>query len=464
MRSRRDQLQAYQFLRRRIVAALLSGEPESPEAPMRRIVRTAFAGTMIAALIAAGFGVFGVIKKGGATSWQRADTIVREKEGSALYVWVAPNEGAPRRLHPMVNFTSARLFLGSGVTKSVSRQSLAGIPRAPQKGILDAPSSVPEPKELIRGPWSVCAGQRNGKPEVSLLAGVSPVGTPLGPEAAVLVTDSARRRTYVVWKGQRFAAPDPKVVRALGFNDSPAQVVGDAWVSALPQGRDLTFPAVPGRGQAAPDVDGQPTVVGQVFKVSGLAKVQYAVAVSDGLAQISEGVAQLLEADPAGGALAARTLSSRAFTDAKRASSAPAGFAGYPDRQLEQPAGSESQILCTKVSGSADAGSTPAVYAVGALPSGAQVINLRGKPSGGRALADQAYLPAGGAALVRGTGGNKTRYFISDVGKKFPIGDDEALGALGYEAAPVAVVPAEFLDLLPNGPSLSRAAAAKPTD
>lgn len=465
MRSRRDQLQAYQFLRRRIVAALLTGEPDSPEAPMRRIVRTAFAGVMIAVMIGAVFGVIGVLKKGGATSWQTTDTIVVDKDSNAIYVWAAAKQNGPRQLHPMVNLTSARLFLGSDKKKNLSGKSLAGIPRTPLKGIRDAPLSVPSPKDLIGGPWAVCARTQGNAPEVTLLAGVAQPGTALGGSAGVLVTATSGQDQFVVWKGKRFKIPDPRVLSALGFTSLAPQVVGAAWVNALSQGKDLTFPDVTGRGEFFGQVGGEPANVGQVFKVTSAGADQYAVALDTGvsnqgkgLAAISEGVARLLLADPEGGTESqVRVLAPSAFTQASKVDP-PADWARYPPQRL-QPA--TAAILCTGTTGSSDEGDPLSVSAANALPRGAQVVDLRSQQSEGRALADQAYLRAGEAALVRGQGTSKTLFLITDAGKKFPIGDDQSLAALGFVKARVATVPAEFLSLLPDGPSLSREAAAK---
>ena len=52
MQSRRDQLQAYKFLTRRALAALVVGEPDVPEAPMRRLSLTTLTGIMVAVLVA----------------------------------------------------------------------------------------------------------------------------------------------------------------------------------------------------------------------------------------------------------------------------------------------------------------------------------------------------------------------------------------------------------------------------
>lgn len=464
MRSRRDQLQAYQFLRRRIVAALLSGEPDSPEAPMRRIVRTAFAGVMIAVMIGATFGIIGVIRKGGATSWQTSDTIVIDKDSVAIYVWSAATPQGARQLHPMVNLTSARLFLGSDKKKNLSGKSLAGIRRAPLKGIRDAPQSVPAPKDLISGPWTVCARTQSNAPEVTLLAGVAQPGTTLGSDAGVLVAASSAtgEDLFVVWKGKRFKIPDPQVLSALGFTSPTPQVVGAAWVNALSQGKDLTFPTIAGRGEFFGDVGGQPANIGQVFKVSSAGTDQYAVALDTGvgnqgkgLAPISKGVAALISAAPGGNR--ERDLAPSAYTQADKVAT-PADWARYPPEQLTPAA---SPILCTGTSGSSDEADPLTVSAATSLPQGAQVVDLRNQEAQGRALADQAYLRAGAAALVRGQGSSKTLFLITDSGKKFPIGDEQALAALGLAKARVANVPQEFLSLMPDGPALSREAAAK---
>ena len=60
MQTRRDQLQAYRFVTRRIVSALLSGEPETNERPMRRYGLAVFGGAMIATIVFAGAGVIGL--------------------------------------------------------------------------------------------------------------------------------------------------------------------------------------------------------------------------------------------------------------------------------------------------------------------------------------------------------------------------------------------------------------------
>src|SRR5258705_2271081 len=105
MQTRRDQLQAHRFVARRIVSAMLSGEPETTDRPMRRFGLAVFGSAMLAAIIFAGVGVVGFIFPSGA---KLADpSIVIERETGARYVFV---NGL---LHPVLNYASARLLLGA---------------------------------------------------------------------------------------------------------------------------------------------------------------------------------------------------------------------------------------------------------------------------------------------------------------------------------------------------------------
>src|SRR5690349_5798461 len=65
MWNRREQHQAYRFLIRRIVSAMLSGEPETNELPMRRFTVALAAGLALAVLLVAGVTVYGLIFPGG---------------------------------------------------------------------------------------------------------------------------------------------------------------------------------------------------------------------------------------------------------------------------------------------------------------------------------------------------------------------------------------------------------------
>src|SRR5262245_16043321 len=117
MRTRTEQVQAYRFVTRRIVSALLSGEPETTERPMRRFGMAIFGSSMVAAIVFAGVGVYGFINPAGGALEDKS--IVIERETGARYVFVNG------KLHPVLNYASARLIVNeeNPVMKTVSQRS-----------------------------------------------------------------------------------------------------------------------------------------------------------------------------------------------------------------------------------------------------------------------------------------------------------------------------------------------------
>jgi hypothetical protein len=95
MWTRREQHQAYRFLSRRIVSAMLGGEPEGTEVPMRRFTVTLLASLGMALLVFAGFAVYGLLFPGGARPEE--NVIIVERESGAKYLYLAD------QLHPVLN-------------------------------------------------------------------------------------------------------------------------------------------------------------------------------------------------------------------------------------------------------------------------------------------------------------------------------------------------------------------------
>src|SRR5690242_2138394 len=105
--TRRDQAQAYAFVHRRLSSALVAAEPDTVEQPMRRLGRSGLAGLMVAALAIAAVAIIGYLRPGNANAWRDSGVLVVEKDTSTRYLY------ADGTLHPVLNFTSARLALGS---------------------------------------------------------------------------------------------------------------------------------------------------------------------------------------------------------------------------------------------------------------------------------------------------------------------------------------------------------------
>lgn len=473
MRSRKEQLQAYQFLRRRIGAALLAGEPDTLDPPMRRVVRTSFAGLMVGVIIIAVFGVYGLLRPGGAQGWKVEDgALVVEKETGSSYVY---HNG---ELHPMLNYASARLFLGQGGAEPfrVSRRSLEGTSRAPEKGIPDAPHSLPDPDGLIVSPWSVCATPNDSSAStVTLLAGVQPSGGRLRDNEALIV--SAGGMTYLVWRNQRFRVPDPSILLPMGLGDITAQEVGAAWLNALDPGPDLTYPEIPRLGQPGPQLpNGSSSRVGEIFVVDYTDRQEYLLVMPDGLALISPTQAQIIRSSPqveeAFGSLQFQPMGA---SEVPRATltDAPEDLAGYPSG-IQSAANAEDPeqrgVLCVTLSGTSGGGLEPTVSAVGVVPHEGEP--LAPPPGSTQPVADAFFVEPGRGAVVAampvpGLPENlrpKASFLVTDRGIKYPIANDgKSLEALGYSAEDVAYLPSTFLSMLPSGPALSQRAAAQVT-
>lgn len=203
-------------------------------------------------LVAAGFGVYGMLVGGGATSWRDGDSVIVEKGSETPYIY---RDG---RLHPMVNIVSARLALGehAGISR-VSARSLVGVPRGQTLGIPGAPAGLPAGGSLLTGGWTMCTEQRpdgrGGRETVSVLGvGQGPDGGQPAGDRAVLVRDAtAGGGLHLVWHGHRFAIEDPEpVLLALGADQEEALPAAPAWLDSLPVGDPIASEQVPDPGRS----------------------------------------------------------------------------------------------------------------------------------------------------------------------------------------------------------------------
>ncbi len=88
MQTRKDLYQAYRLMQQRLGQALLQGEPDVAESPMRRHTLATFCGVLLSVLLLAVFGIWGVIKPGGATKLtERVPRRVRGTPYSFLPIW-----------------------------------------------------------------------------------------------------------------------------------------------------------------------------------------------------------------------------------------------------------------------------------------------------------------------------------------------------------------------------------------
>jgi type VII secretion protein EccB len=452
LQTRRDQAQAYAFVNRRLSSALIAAEPDAAEQPMRRLGRSGIAGLMVAALAIAAVTVIGYLLPGNADAWRAAGVLVVEKETSTRYLF------ADGVLHPVLNFTSARLALGSAnpTVRAVSARSLSGVPRGLPIGIPGAPDDLPPGRSLVTGPWDACS-QPTRDPSGTLRAttvlsgGPTTPGTRLPADGAALVA-APDGTQYLLWHDTRLRLAGPRVRAALGYDAVAALPVGAAVLSTIPEGPPLQPIQVAGTGQPGPQIGGVTGVLGRVYLTDA---GDYYVLTAAGPRPVTplQAQIQLTAPDyPASLPAPQRIPTGTAVTGSTVDGGLPAS-APHP-----QQLGPESDAVCaTYASGAVTVSTRPAQ--VGSGPATEPV-----DPTGGP-LADRVTLPPGTAALVSAQPGPGlaagTGYLVTDLGVKYPLGESGTAATLGYSGVTPVPLPAPFVQLLRTGPRLDRADAVR---
>ncbi|MCP2343649.1 type VII secretion protein EccB [Actinomadura rupiterrae] len=475
MQNRRDLYQAHRLMTQRVGLALLQGEPDIAESPMRRHAVGAFAGVMVALLVAAVFGIWGVLAPGGARGLDQPGKLIIEKETGTKYIYDANT----RKMFPVANYASAMLALNQDKVerRTVSRKSLAHFERGPMIGIVGAPDSLPDTKQLIRGPWSVCVREAAGTNGVrreftALAAGRDVGGRSLGENEAVVVKSGGQ--AWVIWKDHRMqlGVPAGGVTAITGGPD--AVEVPPAWLNAMPAAGNFSAPDVPGRGAARQGPGGRPARVGQIFKADTGGQPNWYVMLADGLAQISETQAQLLLRSPDTVAAYPGGQGVKEIpVDAASAQQAVGGHKPLIDPALPPTlpkfaSWDTSTPLCSVFpTGSAVARLTLG----GSLPPPSAATLGAGSSGSGNAV-DQVVLPPGGAALmslVAGGGqnggqaaGSGSLSLVNDQGVRFALPSPDVAKKLGYDPTKAAPVPSPVIQLIPTGPALDPAKARNP--
>ncbi|SHG69650.1 type VII secretion protein EccB [Jatrophihabitans endophyticus] len=464
MQTRRDQLHAYRFQNRRALAALVSGEPNVVEPPMRRLTVTTISGIMIAILVTVGFTLYGFIRPEAGDSWKEAGAIVVEQDTGATYVYLG---GV---LHPVVNYTSGVLAVGEQKphTVEVGRDDIADAPRGAQIGVPGLPSSLPGAGALVSAPISACSRLRPAAGDdvsvrvtVRIGRGLGAGARPVGAGTGVLVDTGAGSQGYLLLDGRRLAVGGGRTETSLGLSDRQPLQVGHAFLDAVPPGPALRAPALPGQGRPA-GLRGVDAVVGQLLKTSD---TDYYVVMSDGVARVNgvqRALLQTLPLGPGGAPLDPVSTSPGTAlglpTSADWSTIVTTQLAGLPaDIPSVEPAASGHGGVCAVFR----AGSEQPTFVVppSSLPSyqPRSVVESDGSRQG---RADAVELPPGRAAMVRSTDG-ATVYLVGDIGTKFAATTSDVLGRFGYDPKRATALPAALLSLVPSGPALDPGAARR---
>ncbi|MFE0766382.1 type VII secretion protein EccB [Streptomyces smyrnaeus] len=501
MASRRDELNAYTFAKKRLVAAFLQPSPTGTEEGAPRPLRGILPGIVVGVLILAGFGAWGMFKPKAPEGWDTPEEkVIIGSESTTRYV-VLKTDGKAQ-LHPVLNLASAKLLLdpGKGEVVKVDEKVLdkGDIPHGATLGIPYAPDRLPEGKEAgEKKRWAVCERPSQGDRAVQKAAFVLADRDKKKVEGAnrlrggeLIFVQGPDDRLYVVDKsGRKYRiARDETLLRVLAGNRKP-QRVSREWLATLHTGQNISFPQVPGQIGAdagVPGLDPSTNLVGTVIQSTSGNHMQHYVVLSGKVLQISDFMAQLL-------------LSSKQLLPLKQNGEAikvnasafsPSGTFGdtlkwpeeksYAVNSASTRSGSRN-VACNvlrKVDGKS--GATTLTTWVGKefpeqLPAGTSSAYVT--PGTGQLFRQfKGRSPnVGGIFLVTDTGlryamqnntdSEQGESGIGDDGKKSERQQAEGQNAqrrLGYENVKPAPVPAEWAAFLPTGPRLSTGDALQP--
>lgn len=518
MASRRDELNAYIFAKKRTVAAFLQPTPSGTEEGAPRPLRAALPGVIVGALIVAGFGAWGMFKPVAPKGWDDvASHVIVGSDSTTRYV-VLKTDGKVQ-LHPVLNFASAKLLLEPGKSSSTilkvkeSELDNGHIPRGPTIGIPYAPDRMPTSDEAKKQKaWAVCEQPGgNGKttqkavfvfsesdPKLKKLRGSQALRG--GQALYVQGQDGARYLVspngtkYLIggpdWK-QKSAADTSLLLRSIFDDGAQPQKVTNDWLATLRDGSPIDFPQVPGSiGDDAgiPSLGDQANRVGMVIEAPSGTGTQKYVVLQGKVQRVSEFVAKLL------------MRSKSSINDASSAVRVkPGSFNPDPDEfygMNHWPGEIPDQSNSVDRSAGGGTRDTSCNIFNGVTPKGDPKLTTWAGTNFPATIPDgatSAYVTPGSGLLYRQVTGRQVKdgpvFLVTDTGLRYAVpsnndsdagkskigGEDKkpataesqqdvnrAQRSLGYEGARPVPVPANWSAFLPTGPRLDYNSARQP--
>ncbi|WP_033222128.1 type VII secretion protein EccB [Kitasatospora phosalacinea] len=331
MASRRDELNAYTFARKRMVGAFLQpgggGNDEDAPRPLRAVLPS----FVVAAVVVAGFGMWGVLKPAAPPNWDSGKFIIQGKSSTTRYVILNDGPNKEPTLHQVLNMSSARLVLSESATvQTVADNVLDGYPRRGATiGIPYAPDKLPSKGDAGEAKdWSVC--DKQGKDNLQATVGQSvfiaagqdkknleapdkvlnenqmllvqePRVNGGNADGSIYLVDS-RGFKHALGKRDMEDKDRKDLLRALSGPDVKPQQVTKEWLDTLAVGDPVEFPRIESlrtakqSGPSRLELSNQAQRrVGRLLTFQG---AYYAVG-ENKLYQITEFQAQMMRTDPA---------------------------------------------------------------------------------------------------------------------------------------------------------------------
>ncbi|MFC8128015.1 type VII secretion protein EccB [Streptomyces sp. NPDC057302] len=507
MASRRDELNAYTFAKRRTLASFIRPSPSGSEEGAPRPLRGVVPGIIVGVIVLAVFGAWGMFKPAAKPGWDEPkEHVIIASKSTTRYV-VLKTDGK-RQLHPVLNMASAKLLLdadkGDVINVDESVLDKGKIPHGATIGIPYAPDRLPSEAEAGSAKrWAVCERPVEGGKAIQKAAFIlaerdqkKTEGSERLRDGELLYVVGPDKVRYVVdaWgRAYRIAEKNDLEVllRTIVGSGREPQRVSKEWLDTLHHGDPITYPKVKGVPGAPANVeslqDRRANRVGMVLQASDGAGTQHYVVEPGRVAPVSDFTAKLLLSSDDSDALGQRGdalgLSTGAFTPDLK----------WFDESYKWP--SRAPVTANEASG--DAGSRNTVCNVlrkvdgdgghTTLSTWAGTDFPATLPTG----SSSAYVTAGSGLLYRQFTGSETKaggvFLATDTGLRYAMQsnsdsatDDAGIGTtpkqrkqqqeeaqqaqtrLGYANTDVTPVPAPWSKFLPTGPRLSTSAARQP--
>lgn len=505
MATRKDQLDAFNFARRRLVANLVVPTATGSDEGAPRPVRTFATSIILSAIAVAAVAVLGVFKPSAPSGWQ-AGLAVDSSSGAA---YIDQNN----QLHAIYNITSARLLLGDKFQKfDVPDSTLngSGIPVGSPVGILGAPEDVPAAGNMNLRQWSLCQNESdptnetvpNGNTYLEVGYWPTAASTPQGQwtsasGTAMIVHDTANEvylidgdYKYPLGNDQTSENTVQDLLSALNQN-SPfvtSNVTGfwvsDAWLSAFATGSAITYPKLDDLG-SRPSVANQPGDIGQ-YSPAGNGGGGF-VQTTNGIVALGTFAYDLYISNPSlkynnvkpfpSGTLnqsavnaanaAGKPTASGSFDSGTYGSNWPFVAPALEGTDTSTPGNAN---VCVGYNGASDGGAAVlTTWLSGQLPYGTTASPFGLSQPGSTTYANVVMVRPGYGLIAQGSNGGSTGsgsdYLIEDSGYRYALLSDStttsgstttvsATDQLGYGTVAVETVPAGLLDLIQSGTEL----------
>ncbi|MFZ4239862.1 type VII secretion protein EccB [Streptomyces murinus] len=506
MASRRDQLNAYTFAKRRMLAAFVQPSSDGSEEAAPKPLRAVLPGTIVGVVVMAVFGAWGMFRPTAPQGWDTpGEKVIIASKSTTRYV-VLKTDGKTQ-LHPVLNMASAKLLLADGkgdvVTVDESILDNGKIPHGVTIGIPYAPDRLPSSQEAGADKrWAVCerpgAGGRAIQKAAFVLAARDKKKTEgarqkLGGGDILYVAAPDGQRYVVDARGTAYEVDknDELLLRTLvGAGRQPERVSRD-WLDTLHTGDPIGFPKVDGSVSAPAGVQGSlpaaANKVGMVLRAPDGDRQQFYVVEQGKVLPVSDFTAKLLlnSKDLVGLGQAGKAL------DVSAGAFVPGSTAFAADRKWP--------TLTPKVVN--DAGTTS-----GSRGTVCNVLDHVDSGNGTTTLntwagtdfpaelptgSSSAYVTPGSGQLYRQFQGTDTKaggvFLVTDTGLRYAMQSNADSGStgteygmtdkqrkelqqeaqlaqtrLGYAGLSPAPIPVAWSVFLPTGPRLSTTAASQP--